>query len=268
MTETHAAFAGSIPEFYERHLRSIFFEPYAEDLAARAAILAGPFLEMACGTGILTRHLLARLGEDARLVSTDLNPPMLAEAQRRLPADPRLEWRQADMAVLPFDDEAFGAVVCQFGFMFPPDKAAIFREARRVLRAGGTLLFNVWASLEENPANAAALRALEKLFPEDPPRFLEVPFGFHDEARIRAFLRDHGFGNIHTEAIDMECRSPVARDFAIGLVRGTPLANDLQARGAVPGPVEDAIAAALAEMGGGAPFRCPMRALVVQAQAG
>ena len=263
MTEANIAFAGSIPEFYERNLRPILFEPYAVDLAMRAVAFQGPVLELACGTGILTRQLLTSLPKELHLTATDLNPPMLEEAQRRVQQDPRLQWRQADMTALPFPDGAFGAVVCQFGFMFPPDKVALFREAHRVLHAGGVLLFNVWASLDENPANRTTLRALARLFPDNPPTFLDLPFGFHDETLIHHLMQEQGFTSIHIEPRSLECRSESAKDFATGLVRGTPLANDLQSRAADFDLVERTVAEALAELGGDAPFQSPMKALVV-----
>lgn len=268
MADQPVAFAGSIPEFYERHLRPVLFEPYARDLAARLDPEAGPFLELACGTGVLTRQLLARLGRDASLLATDLNLPMLAEAQKRVAPDPRLSWRQADMTALPCEEAAFGTVACQFGVMFPPDKGAIFREVRRVLRPKGQLLFNVWASLDENPANLPVNGALGRLFPGNAPTFLEIPFGFHDIAFIRGLLEAAGFASIRVSPLTLECRSASARDLAAGFVRGTPLANDLQARGADFEAVEAAVAAALAEAGGQAPFSCPMKAIVFQAEAG
>lgn len=265
MADQPAAFAGSIPEFYERHLRHAFFEPYARDLAARLDPGAGPFLELACGTGVLTRQILARLSEMGSLVATDLNPPMLAEAQKRVAADPRLSWRQADMTALPFPDAAFGTVLCQFGMMFPPDKAAIYREVRRVLRPGGRLLFSTWASLEENPMNQPVNEALRAFFPDDPPAFLTVPFGFHDPALIRGLLEKAGFKAIEITPLAFECRSESAKGFAAGFVRGTPLANDLLARGADLAEVEAAVAVGLAELGGDTPFSCPMKAIVVEA---
>ncbi|HJU83996.1 MAG TPA: class I SAM-dependent methyltransferase [Holophagaceae bacterium] len=267
MPEPQATFAGSIPEYYERFLRPMLFQPYAEDLAARAAALPGPVLELACGTGILTRNLLPRLPDDAAYSVTDLNPPMIEEARRRVPEDARIAWRQADMTALPFGDGLFGTVVCQFGFMFPPDKAEAFRECRRVLRDGGTLLFNVWTSLDRNPANIALQRALDALFPDNPSTFLQIPFGFHDQSLITELLQANGFAGLRIEPVVLDCRSAHARDFAIGMVRGTPLANDLSARGADPEQVIDAAEAELAALGGREPFCCPMEALVVQAKA-
>lgn len=267
MTGNPPAFAGSVPEFYERYMRAPFFEPYAEDMAARVAKRTGPFLELACGTGILTRRLLERLSKDARLTATDLNPPMLAEAQRRLAEDARLEWRPADMTALPFADHAFGTVVCQFGFMFPPDKAAIVREARRMLKPGGVLLFSVWDTLEANPANPVVLRVLSELSPSEPPRFLEAPFGFQDQTLIRGLLEAAGFGEIRMELVPKECRSPTARELALGLLRGTPVAGELATRGTDLERAEALVAEALAAFGGAAPFVSPMSALVVEATA-
>ncbi|HEU4952074.1 MAG TPA: class I SAM-dependent methyltransferase [Holophagaceae bacterium] len=267
MPEQPVAFAGSIPEFYERHLRFAFFEPYAEDLAARAAGAEGDHLELACGTGILTRQLLARLGPGAKLTATDVNPPMIEEARRRVPEDARLSWRAADMTALPFGDGAFDGLHCQFGVMFPADKAAVFAEARRVLRPGAAYRFNVWGPLSENPANPAVLEALAALFPDDPPRFLEAPFSFHDGDLIRKLLEGQGFSAIRAEVVLRDCRSPSAREFAVGLVNGTPIANDLAARKADLAEATDAIAAALARVGGEAPFSAPMKALVVEARA-
>jgi SAM-dependent methyltransferase len=267
MAEPPVAFAGSIPEYYERHLRPVFFEPYARDLAGRAILQAGPHLELACGTGVLTRRLLEGLDADASLTATDLNPSMLAEARKRVAPDPRLAWSQADMMALPFEAGAFGTVACQFGFMFPPDKEAAFREARRVLREGGRLIFNVWASLEENPANGPVARALMAFFPGDPPAFLKVPFGFHDPALISRLLEAHGFSAIRIHPLVLDCRSASARGFATSFARGTPMANELQARGADFDKIEAAIAGELAAMGGESPFSCPMKALVVEAEA-
>src|SRR6185369_2662198 len=125
-------------------------EPYAEDLARRLAPLRpGRLLEIAAGTGVVTRRLAASLPKECAIVATDLNPPMIEQA-KAIGTARAVEWRQADAMKLPFGDAEFDAVVCQFGVMFFPDKAHAFAEARRVLKPGGTFLFNAWDRIEDN----------------------------------------------------------------------------------------------------------------------
>jgi len=144
------AFAGSIPEVYDTILVPMVFASYAEDLARRvAARRPGRVLEIAAGTGVLTRALATALPESAAIIATDLNQPMLDRASL-VGTCRTVEWRQADAMALPFGDGSFDAVVCQFGAMFFPDKAHAFAQARRVLAPGGFLLFNVWDRIEEN----------------------------------------------------------------------------------------------------------------------
>ena len=163
-------FAGAIPRLYETHLVPLIFAPYAEDLAQRvAALRPARVLELAAGTGVVTRALAAALPPEVPLVATDLNPAMLDEAASMGASRP-VEWRQADALALPFEDGTFDAVVCQFGVMFFPGKARDFREARRVLRAGGTLVFNAWDRIEDNEFADAVTVALASMFPADPPR--------------------------------------------------------------------------------------------------
>ncbi|HXU12877.1 MAG TPA: class I SAM-dependent methyltransferase, partial [Candidatus Binatia bacterium] len=83
MTDANAHFTGSIPENYDRHLGPVLFEPYARDLARRLPAAEGTrVLEVACGTGIVTKHLRERLPAGCRLVATDLNQPMIDHARR------------------------------------------------------------------------------------------------------------------------------------------------------------------------------------------
>jgi len=149
MEAVDKVFAGSIPEIYERSLVPLLFEPYALDLADRLAESEPKdILETAAGTGILTRAVASRVPANARIVATDLNQSMLDHARTRFSREDRqenrVEWRQADALALPFPDQTFDAVACQFGVMFFPDKLQGFSEAIRVLRPGGRFLFNVW----------------------------------------------------------------------------------------------------------------------------
>ena len=183
--ESDKIFAGSIPKLYETYLVPLIFRPYAEDLANRLASRPlSRVLEIAAGTGVVTRHLASVLPEDVAIVATDLNRPMLDMAAGIGTSRP-VAWRQADAMQLPFEEAQFDAVVCQFGVMFFPDKPKVFSEARRVLRPGGVLLFNVWDRIEENEFAHTVTTALESLFPQDPPRFLaRTPHGYHDLARV------------------------------------------------------------------------------------
>jgi ubiquinone/menaquinone biosynthesis C-methylase UbiE len=139
MAQTDTVFSGSIPAFYDQYLGPLLFEPYAADLAARVTDIAeGRVLETAAGTGIVTRSLVRTLRDAVEIVATDLNQPMLDFAAAQA-GTTRVAWRQADALALPFENEAFDAVLCQFGVMFFPDKSAAYREARRVpSRAAGS----------------------------------------------------------------------------------------------------------------------------------
>ncbi len=185
-----SVFSGSVPEIYDSLLVPLIFEPYARDLASRVAARRPPrVLEIAAGTGVVTRQLAALLPDATAIVAMDLNEPMLQRAA--IVGTPRpVEWRQADALHLPFEDAAFDAVVCQFGVMFFPDRARAFAEAHRVLAQGGTLFFNVWDRIEENEFAHTVVSALAELFPQDPPRFLtRTPHGYFDRAIIERDLR-------------------------------------------------------------------------------
>lgn len=259
------AFAGSIPALYDRLLVPLIFEPYATDLAARCARLRPrDVLELAAGTGAVTRHLAATL-PDGAITATDLNQAMLDHAAAVGTARP-VTWRQADAMNLPFDDATFDVVAAQFGVMFFPDRAAAFVEARRVLQPGGTLLFNVWDDIAENAFAAIVTDALAPLFPNDPPRFLaRLPHGYHDRAVIARDLASGGFtAPARFETIAARSHADSARTVAVAMCQGTPLRNEIVARGAdrLDEATEAATAALEARFGRGA-VDAPIRAIVV-----
>ena len=143
MSDTAASFTESVPENYDRYMGPMLFEPYAEDLVERLKIREGMrVLEVACGTGIVTRRLRDALPPGATLIATDLSEPMLAFARQKFDGDRSIEWQQADALALPFADQSFDAVICQFGLMFVPEKLAALREIHRVLTPAGQLLLN------------------------------------------------------------------------------------------------------------------------------
>ena len=233
-SSTDKVFAGSIPKLYDSHLVPLIFEPYAKDLVSRLA--SRPLtrvLEIAAGTGVVTRRMASGLPQGVSIVATDLNQAMLDQAAAVGTQRP-VEWRQADAMQLPFPDASFDAVTCQFGVMFFPDKAKAFAETRRVLRPGGIFLFNVWDRIEENEFADVVTTALASVFPADPPRFMaRTPHGYHDRRAIERDLRAGGFEaapRIDTVAARSRASSP--RIPAIAYCQGTPLRNEIEARGA------------------------------------
>ena len=262
-------FAGSIPELYDQFLVPLIFEPYALDLAKRVQKLdPRHVLETAAGTGVLTRAMAARLPAHARIFATDLNQPMLNQAKSQL-EDARIDWRQADALNLPFEDQNFDVVACQFGAMFFPDKVRGYGEARRVLKPGGQFVFNVWDKISENEFPDVVIEALGEFFPSDPPRFLaRTPHGYHEPTRIREELAAAGFVNVAVEAVDAVSKTSSALDAAIAFCQGTPLRNEIEARDA--SRLKDATkcaADALELRFGSGPIEGRIRALVITAVA-
>src|SRR6187549_1702688 len=222
MTQTYE-FSGSVPDLYDRFMGPMLFEPYAREMAGRFAGFEGAILETAAGTGRVTRALADATGPGAAIMATDFSDQMLAQAMK-LVSSPKVSWREADATALPFQDAAFDAVVCQFGVMFFPDKAAGYGEARRVLKPGGRFVFSVWDDIEANDLSWIVGETVAALFPDNPAEFLQRgPFGYHDEAVIREGLARAGFGDVVVERVVLETPAASASDAATAIVRGTPL---------------------------------------------
>jgi len=233
MSEIDKAFTGSIAEVYETYFVPLIFAPYARDLAPRVAAAAPRrVLEVAAGTGVVTRALRAQLPASVEIVATDLNQAMLDVAAKTVTGG-RVEWRRADATALPFGDESFDAVVCQFGVMFLPDKTKAFAELRRVLRPSGMLHFNVWDRIADNEFTDVATDALAAMFPDDPPRFMaRTPHGYHDKAVIAGDVAKAGFASWQIDTVAARSRADSARTVAIAYCQGTPLRNEIESRDA------------------------------------
>jgi SAM-dependent methyltransferase len=266
---TDKQFTGSVPQLYQELLVPMIFAPYARDLALRAqARPAGALLEIAAGTGAVTRELADRLPDSVSILATDLNQPMLDQAARTRTRRP-VEWQQADAMQLPFADGSFDAVVCQFGVMFFPDRAHAYGQARRVLKPGGAFIFNTWDRIDANEFADTVQGALIALYPEDPPRFMtRTPHGYFEPAVIRDDLARAGFRENATVTItNLVARSqaPSARAVAQAFCQGTPTRVEIERRG--PGELEratDAAEAAVARRFGSGALEGALSALVVE----
>jgi ubiquinone/menaquinone biosynthesis C-methylase UbiE len=231
---TDGVFTGSIPKLYEAYLVPMIFESYAADLVSRLASRnLSHVLELAAGTGVVTRALSSALPSSVSIVATDLNQAMLDQARLAGTSRP-VEWRQADAMHLPFADASFDAVVCQFGVMFFPEKSAAFAEARRVLKPGAVFIFSVWDSIQENEFADTVETALKSVFPDNPPYFISrTPHGYYDRQTVERDLANGGFTKLAEFAtVASRSHAASARVAAVAYCQGTPVRNEIEARDA------------------------------------
>ncbi len=267
MSDTFSQFTGDIPTHYDEGLGPHIFVDFAADNARRtAALQPGRVLELAAGTGIVSRALADTLPSSTQLTVTDLNPPMLAVAAAKLAGAPNVVCQPADAMDLPFEEGSFDTVVSQFGVMFFPDKTASHRQVHRVLTSGGRYLFNLWDPMESNPFSQIAHECIGAFFDNDPPQFYTVPFGYNDIARITRHLIDAGFESVQIETVRIENDRVNPGLFARGLVQGNPTIVEIRTRLEVsPEEIQAAVAEKL-RRDFGDPGRMPLQAIFVSAR--
>lgn len=225
-----APFEEGVAEFYDSLLVPILFEPYASEMAIVAERLKpGSILEVAAGTGALTRALRVTLDPATEIVATDLSQAMIDVGAPSLTMS-RTHWMHADAQNLPFASSMFDLVVCQFGVMFFPDKLKAYDEAKRVLRSGGRFLFTTWDSLPANDFARCVDECLASLFPSNPPDFLRnLSYSYFDIASIKAQMSSAGFDAISCDRIELTSVA-AAHDIAAAFCQGTPLREEIESR--------------------------------------
>jgi ubiquinone/menaquinone biosynthesis C-methylase UbiE len=260
------AVSGDSAAHYDQFFGPLYFEPYAIEVAERidpSSISIA--LEIAAGTGRVTRHIRERIKPTAKLIASDISEDMLSEAKKKL-SHLSIEWQTIDAQELPLSDNSIDLVVCCFGYMFVPDKPKAFTEAHRVLRPGGLLLFTTWDRGEKNiPSYITRTIANE---------YLEKPLSASDnlatsmseEADIRPLIENAGFTKISIEKVELRSGNITAKDVAYGLVKGGPFYKEIKKRN--PAWIEEIIGKVekeLAEKFGTDPMRAPISAVICQA---
>lgn len=269
MTSNAAQFTGEIPKNYDTGLGPVIFHPYAKDIAARAkALNPSEVLEIAAGTGIVTRKLRDALPAEVPLLATDLNDAMLDVARPLFGKDENVAFEVVDAMDIPNNEASFDLALSQFGVMFMPDKVQHYRETLRILKPGGTYLFNVWDSWDGNPWAGLGHETVEIFFPGETPGFYKVPFHYHDPAKIQTDLHSAGFENINIDRVAKQGKVTSWEAFAHAVVFGNPLADEIRALdgGVSPEEVRDAVMKKFVEAFGQAPTSIPLAAFVVTAQ--
>jgi ubiquinone/menaquinone biosynthesis C-methylase UbiE len=259
-----SVYTGSMPAFYEQYMVPLHFAWHGRVLADRVADLtSGKILETCAGTGAVTRRLVAILPEAVGIVATDLNQPML-DLAAVLPGLERVRWHQADAQALPFNDQTFDALLCQFGIMFLPDKSAALAEAYRVLKPGGRVLFSTWDAMENNAIGHIAHQTVFTMFPTLPDESGLVPYAYRDPAAIRSDLSRAGFTDICIETIRGVSCAESASEAAYAMCQGGVIRGAIEALGT--GKLDEAhkaVTRAIAARFGSGPIEAPNQALLV-----
>ncbi len=231
MSEKSVPFEKTIPGVYERYLGPYLYEPYAVYVTRKIKDKPKHVLEIGAGTGRLTNHLSKKIGLDAKLIAIDINPAMLDIAKQKV-NEPNVEFQVADAQNLPFPDNSFDFVVCQFGFMFLPEKQKGFNEAWRVLKPGGQFVFVTWDKAENNITLHISQQTILHFLKATPPPFFGRAYSsMNNPDELRSYATVAGFENVIVQKITLEGQSPTAMDAAIGFVEGNAIIHEILKEG-------------------------------------
>lgn len=218
---------GNAAEVYERHLVPAMFAPWAPRLVEAVDVRpAERVLDVACGTGVVTRLAAERVGGAGRVVGLDLNAAMLAVA-RSLPPAPgaHIEWCEASALAMPLPDAAFDVVLCQQGLQQFPDRSTALGEMRRVLRSPGRLAASVWGRIERSPGMAALVEALERHVGVAAANNRRAPFALGDADELRSLIDAAGFRDAAVRSIVGSARFPSPEKLVEYQLAATPLST-------------------------------------------
>lgn len=250
----------------DRYFVPSVMAPFAEDLVRRLTRLAhGPVLEIVADTGVLTQAMAACLSAGVAIVGTDPDAAAVEHAAAKLGMT-RVTWQVAEPHALPFRPSTFGAVTCLFAVATLPDRVAVFRAVRRVLKPGGRFVFTVPGHLRQNPVAECIQAALQTSFPagaEAVPDFLGHGLhGYGDSETIDDDLTQAGYTDAIYTAVDLPFAAASGRDVAMAYCAGTPLKHQIEHR---LGTAIDIVVRGLEKRFGTGPIQSTMRAHVVSA---
>jgi ubiquinone/menaquinone biosynthesis C-methylase UbiE len=222
--------AGNAAETYERALVPAVFAAWAPLVVALADPRPGErVLDVACGTGVVTRLVAQQVGRTGNVVGLDMNPGMLAVAASSATSGPPtsapITWREASATNMPLPDAAFDIAYCQLGLQFFPDRPAALREMHRVLVSGGRLGLMVWRSIEHSPGFGILAAALARHVSSEAAGIMRAPFALADAEELRKLIAAAGFRDITIRPVPGTVRFPSVGRFVQDYVAGSPLAG-------------------------------------------
>jgi len=257
---------GQTATHYDQFFGPLYFEPYAIEVAKRIEPAGvAVVLEIAAGTGRVTRHIRERISPKARLIASDISEEMLAVAKKKL-GHLDIDWQHIDAQHLPFSDNSIDLVICCFGYMFVPDKSKAFAEAYRVLKPDGHFLFTTWDKLENNAASYVSTCIAKEYLEEPLPASYDLSTSMSDENVIRSLLQDTGFSKLSVEQLRLLSSCPSAKEAAVGFLQGGSVYDEIRKR--KPDSMDEIksrLEKELANQFGDRPMIVPISALISQA---
>lgn len=219
-----SSYGGTAAENYQRFFVPSIGAPVADDLIGVAGLQPGErVLDVACGTGVVTRLAAERVGARGSVVGLDVNPGMLAVARSETPSDISIDWYEANAESMPLPDKAFDVVLCQMALQFVPNKLAALREMRRVLDTEGRVHVNVPGP--KPPIFAIMTDALARHLSPEAASFGDLVFAMHDVDELTELMRSAGFQKIDVQAKRKDLRLPAPEDFLWQYIHSTPMAE-------------------------------------------
>jgi ubiquinone/menaquinone biosynthesis C-methylase UbiE len=218
------SFGGSPAENYQRYFVPAIGGPVADDLIGIAALQPGQrVLDVACGSGVVTRLAAEHVGPSGAVAGLDVNPGMLGVARATTPPDTPIDWHEASAESMPLADEGFDVVLCQMGLQFIPNKLAALREMQRVLRTGGRAFITVPGP--KPPIFAIMADALARHLSPDAASFADLVFSMHDADELTELMRSAGFRDVDVQAKPKSLRVPAPAEFLWQYIYSTPVAE-------------------------------------------
>lgn len=262
----HTHQAATDAELYDQYLGPMFFEPYAMEISNRIKSSSiHTALELAAGTGRVTRHLRKCLAPSAKLIASDISADMLEVAKKKL-KDENIDWQIINAQDLPFETSSLDLVVCCFGLMFVPDKLKAVAEVYRVLQPGGMFAFSTWDKLETVGASSVYRNIVRPYLIEPIPGSYDLPTSMHDESTIKRLLQDSGFSKISVEKVSKQAYCSSAKEATEGLTMRGAIYHDIMLRNPEAiSEIKNLVEKELAEKYGAAPMIAPMSAVISQA---
>ena len=220
--------SGNAAEQYERIPARYILGPWASDIVEAAKIQGDEkVLDLACGTGLVTRAAATKLGPAGHITGLDLNEGMLEVAKAiRNPGVGGLNWMRGSALEMDLPDASFDVVLCQQGLQFFPDQHKALTETHRVLRDGGRAWFSVWA--EAGPYQLAVGAAIATHIGNTIAQRYMAARDVPDADTLRAQFSDAGFSQVDVTRNQMQIRLPEIEKFIIAQLRATPIAEAIE----------------------------------------